>query len=171
MALFNEKLGFLLDAYIFHDQIHWLRTPREEIVFTAWPKIHYHPTFRYGRSIFCMPHQPNFSDIFDLCLHWVSVVHAQIDQKNMWQSLFCLLPIQYRFCLRLIIWFWGTTKCLLLLEIISRPPPPNKANYQTKTRPISISVMGRSFSYKTSRYSYQYNDWSRSKSAPLMPNS
>ena len=39
--------------------------------------------FRYGRSIFCVPHRPNFSDIFDLCLHWVSVVrgsgHTVID--------------------------------------------------------------------------------------------
>ena len=34
--------------------------------------------FRYGRSIFCLPHRPNFSDIFDLCLHWVSVVRGQI---------------------------------------------------------------------------------------------
>ena len=31
---------------------------------------------RYGRSIFCLPHRPNFSDIFDLCLHWVSVVRG-----------------------------------------------------------------------------------------------
>ena len=32
--------------------------------------------FRYGRNIFCLPHRPNFSDIFDLCLHWVSVVRG-----------------------------------------------------------------------------------------------
>ena len=31
------------------------------------------PIFRYGRSIFCLPHQSNF---FDLCLHWVSVVRG-----------------------------------------------------------------------------------------------
>ena len=30
----------------------------------------------YGLSIFCLPHRPNFSDIFDLCLHWVSVVRG-----------------------------------------------------------------------------------------------
>ena len=54
---------------------HGLRTPREEIAFTARPKIHSHSQiFRYGRRIFCLPHRPNFSDIFDLCLHWVSVV-------------------------------------------------------------------------------------------------
>ena len=29
-----------------------------------------------GQSIFCMPHWPNFSYFFDLCLHWVSVVRA-----------------------------------------------------------------------------------------------
>ena len=48
---------------------HGLRTPREEITFTAWPKTHSH-----SRSIFCLQHRPNFSDIIDLCLHWVSVV-------------------------------------------------------------------------------------------------
>ena len=51
--------------------------PREEIAFTARPKIHFHShIFRYGRSIFCLPHRPKFSDFFDLCLHWVSVVRA-----------------------------------------------------------------------------------------------
>ena len=49
-------------------------TPREEIAFTARP---HSQIFRYGRSIFCLPHWPNFSDIFDLCLHWVSVVCAE----------------------------------------------------------------------------------------------
>ena len=33
--------------------------------------------FRYGQSIFCLPLWPKFSDIFDLCLHWVSVVRDQ----------------------------------------------------------------------------------------------
>ena len=33
--------------------------------------------FRYGQSIFCLPHRPKFSDFFDLFLHWVSVVRAQ----------------------------------------------------------------------------------------------
>ena len=55
--------------------LHGLRTPREEIAFTASPKIQsQYQIFRYGRSIFCLSHRPNFSDIFDLCLHWVSVV-------------------------------------------------------------------------------------------------
>ena len=57
--------------------VHGLRTPREEIAYTERPKIHSHSQiFRYGRSIFCLPHRPNFSDIFDLCLHWVSVVRG-----------------------------------------------------------------------------------------------
>ena len=52
-----------------------LRTPGEEIAFTAWPKINFHSQiFRYCRSIICLPHWPNFSDFFDLYLHWVSVV-------------------------------------------------------------------------------------------------
>ena len=51
--------------------------PGEEMAFTARPIINFHSQiFRYGRSIFCLPHRPNFSDIFDLCLHWVSVVRA-----------------------------------------------------------------------------------------------
>ena len=49
---------------------HRLRTPREEIAFTARPKIQSQSQiFRYGQSIFCLPHWPSFSDIFDLCLH------------------------------------------------------------------------------------------------------
>ena len=53
---------------------HGLRTSKEEIAFTARPKIHSHSqNFRHGRSIFCLP---SFSDIFDLCLHWVSIVRA-----------------------------------------------------------------------------------------------
>ena len=52
-----------------------LRTPGEEIAFTARPKIKSQSQiFRYGRSIFCLPHRPKISDLFDLCLHWVSVV-------------------------------------------------------------------------------------------------
>ena len=62
---------------------HGLRTPREEIAFTARPKIHSHSQiFWYGGSIFCLPHRPNFSGIFDLCLHWVSVVRDSQDQKE-----------------------------------------------------------------------------------------
>ena len=54
---------------------HGLRTPREEIAFTARPKIQSQSQiFRYGQSIFCLPQLPNFSDIFYLCLHWESAV-------------------------------------------------------------------------------------------------
>ena len=61
---------------------HGLRTPREEIALTAWPKIQSQSQiFQYGRSIFCLPHQPNFSDIFDLFLHWVSVVRGNVDEQ------------------------------------------------------------------------------------------
>ena len=53
---------------------HGLRTPREDIAFTAQPKIQSQSQiFRYNRSIFCLPHLPKFSDVFDLCLYWVSV--------------------------------------------------------------------------------------------------
>ena len=75
------KVGKLLQPmeqnwYNFHRQ--GLRTPREEIAFTARPNIHSHSQiFRYDRIIFCLLHWPIFSDIFDLCLHWVSVVRGQ----------------------------------------------------------------------------------------------
>ena len=66
---------------------HGLRTPREEIAFTARPKIHSQSQiFRYGRSIFCLPHWPNFSDIFDLCLHWVSIVRGISHPCKNWKS-------------------------------------------------------------------------------------
>ena len=42
---------------------HGLQTPREEIAFTARPKIQSQSQiFRYG--IFCLPHWPNFSDTY-----------------------------------------------------------------------------------------------------------
>ena len=67
----ESKLGSI------YARVHGLRTPREEIAFTARPKIQSQSQiFRYGRSIFCLPHRPNFSDIFELCLHWVSVVRG-----------------------------------------------------------------------------------------------
>ena len=67
---------------------HGLRTPREEKAFTARPKIHSHSQiFRYGQSIFCLPLRPNFSDIFDFCLHWVSVVRAWVAKFARWKHL------------------------------------------------------------------------------------
>ena len=81
---------------------HGLRTPREEIAFTARPKTQSQSQiFRYGGSIFCLPHRPNFSDIFDLCLHWVFVVRVW----DLWFGsqilcfkiqLLCLLLIRWR---------------------------------------------------------------------------
>ena len=90
----NQKGAFF--ANLSNDCNHGLRTPREEIAFTARPKIHSHSQiFRYGGSIFCLPHRPIFSDIFDLCLHWVSVVRAL-------NSLFCpkqvLTIIEFNIC-------------------------------------------------------------------------
>ena len=57
------------------DTFHGLRTPGEEINFTAWPKIKSQSQiFRYGHSIFCLPYRPKISDFFNLRLHWVSIV-------------------------------------------------------------------------------------------------
>ena len=66
-----------IQNYNTHACKHRLRTPREEIAFTTRPKIQSQSQiFRYGGSIFCLPHRPDFSDFFDLCLHWVSVVRG-----------------------------------------------------------------------------------------------
>ena len=63
---------------------HKPRTPGEEITFTAWPKINSDSQiFKYGQSIFCLPHRPNFSDIFDLCLHWVYVVITKRNKRTL----------------------------------------------------------------------------------------
>ena len=78
---------------------HGLRTPREQIAFTARPKIHSHSQiFRYGGSIFCLPHRPNFSDIFDFCLHWVSVLRALTYSMNGPSKIFptvCVFSLMY----------------------------------------------------------------------------
>ena len=59
---------------------HGLRTPGEEIAFTAQPKINSHSqSFRYGRSIFCL--SATSAQIFRFLwfLHWVSVVRGLYD--------------------------------------------------------------------------------------------
>ena len=72
--LINCIVSKLSCYYIYHC-FYGLQTPREK--FTAWPKIQSQSQiFRYGRSMFCLPHRPNFSDIFDLSFHWVCVVRA-----------------------------------------------------------------------------------------------
>ena len=48
--------------------------------------------FRYGRSIFCLPHRPKFPDFFDLCLHWVSIVRDTGGPRITWfQSILTLV--------------------------------------------------------------------------------
>ena len=57
--------------------------PSEEIAFTARQKINSHSQiFRYGQSTFCLPHRPKFSDFFDLCLHWLSVVRGTTNRNH-----------------------------------------------------------------------------------------
>ena len=56
---------------------HGLRTPGEEIIFPARPKIKSQSQiFTYSQCIFCLPHRPKISDFFDLCVHCVSIVHV-----------------------------------------------------------------------------------------------
>ena len=74
--------------------MHGLRPPGEEIVFTARPKTHSHSQiFRYCRSIFCLAHRPKFSDFFDFCLHWVSVVRAL--EYGIWIRCFMIQKAKY----------------------------------------------------------------------------
>ena len=67
-----------------HHMNHGIPTPGEEIAFTtARPKIKSQSQIiRYCQSIFCLPHWPKFSDFFDLCLHWVSLVHEIYDKTS-----------------------------------------------------------------------------------------
>ena len=82
-CIFHSKVPITLLRTLCNPFSHGLRMPSEETAFTGWPKIHSHSKiFRYGRSICCLPHRPKFSDFFDLCLHWVSVVHAFSQSSN-----------------------------------------------------------------------------------------
>ena len=85
-----------------NNEEHGLRTSREEIAFTERPRIQSQSQIlRYGRSIFCLPHRPTFSDIFDLCLHWVSVVRdeEQWDFKIFLPSLWLFAWLSNGVCL------------------------------------------------------------------------
>ena len=105
-----------------HTLDHGLRTPKEEIVFTARPKIQYRSQiFRYGRSIFCLSHQPKFSYFFDLCLHWVSVVHGSDDATKESHSFLTHIPKKGTFC-RLIYerQAWGHSLTTLTRHVGTR---------------------------------------------------
>ena len=68
----NDDLAFGSQGR--HMITHGLLTPREEIAFTARQKIQSQSQiFRYGGSIFCLPHRPNFSD---------NVCHAEKHTKH-----------------------------------------------------------------------------------------
>ena len=97
---------------------HGLRTPREEIALTALPRIQSQSQiFRYGRSIFCLPHRPNFSDIFDLCLHWVSVVRG-----NYLLASYKVWTFSHIFCPWKNLWTLTPVKNLTVNRILSSLP-------------------------------------------------
>ena len=92
---YNKHIVFSPNQSLYLCITHGLRTPREEVAFTSRPKIHSHSQiFRYGGSTFCLPHRPNFSDIFDLCLHWLSVVHDLIWSRLLTQTP-CPSPLDF----------------------------------------------------------------------------
>ena len=73
---------------------HGLRTVGEEIAFTARPKIKSQSQIlRYGRSIFCLPHRPNFSDLLELCLYWVSVVCVHNVEYCCYDNVVCAFEV------------------------------------------------------------------------------
>ena len=66
---------------------HWLWTPREDSLPCTAEKIQSQSQiFRYGQSIFCLPHRPIFSDFIALWLHWVS--SDQVHFRKNWSYLF-----------------------------------------------------------------------------------
>ena len=74
--------------------MHGVRTPREEIAFTAWPEIQSQSQIvRYGQSIFYLSHRPKFSDFFDLCLNWV-FIYPNIHFWNMNSSVWAELAVR-----------------------------------------------------------------------------
>ena len=103
----NEFIIIL--CYVHFVYKHGLWTPREEIAFTARPKIQSQSQiFRYGRSIFCLPHQPNFSDIFDFCFHWVSVVRVY---KHAWKSVKFVYSRKAKAFISLFFWPYRWVAC------------------------------------------------------------
>ena len=99
---------------------HGLQTHREEKAFTVRPKIQSQSQmFWYGRSIFCLPHPPNFSDIFDLCLHWdiVRVAALQLSFLEIEISWNKTISLQKK-CLSVLLKVWAyeireASKCMI----------------------------------------------------------
>ena len=59
------------------------------------------------RSIFCPPHRPNFSDIFDLCIHWVDFTECAHPLHN-------VCPTKYPKCGHLLQQF---EKFLIMINL------------------------------------------------------
>ena len=86
LCLHNRTKPFLQLHYDFH--MHGLRTPREEMTFTARPKIKSQSQILgTAEAYFCLPHRPNFSDFFYLCRHWVSVVRVHMYSSDLTEIL------------------------------------------------------------------------------------
>ena len=123
-------------SFFLNDYLHGLRTPGEEIAFTAGPKIHSHSQiFSYGRSIFYLPYRPKISDFFDR----VSVVRDCLvtklitkNQRSSWLKFhenwfndgfgglfFCLFSshLQYKCVVTSAAYLWGNQNILACLKI------------------------------------------------------
>ena len=86
-ATVGEKDIFYLFKIFQHYIPHELRRHPEK----KYPSLHgrkFTPIFMYERNVFCLPHRSNLSDIFDLCLHWVSV--GGIAYRQVGSTITCL---------------------------------------------------------------------------------
>ena len=122
---------------------HGLQTPGEEITFTAPLKINSHcQIFRYGQSIFCLPHQPKFSDFFDLCLHWLSVVRGNIHMycQNDYPSFFFQTKIRLEYN---IGWLYLFNGCFFFFSTTRLNQKGIHESNETKERlPVLFQLVG-----------------------------
>ena len=71
--------------------------------------------FRYGRSIFCLPHRPKISYFFDLCFHWVSVVRVPANASAAKAT--CSFTTEVKLLWFITLYFWGVKLGYIMLEI------------------------------------------------------
>ena len=105
------QLSSFAEGILMQRQYHGVRTPGKEITLTARPKIKSQSQiYRYGQSIFCLPHRPKLSGFFDLCVHWVSVVREREIPDSIcnmtWHIFYCVIKETKQ---KRSGWYWVTS--------------------------------------------------------------